>query len=63
MNMDYQNFLNQIAYRPKGLIIHSLSNIASHWSCEKTLDDWLYEEKIPGIYGIDTRELTKILRG
>lgn len=45
-----------------GLIIHKLSDIASHWSCVKTLDEWLYEEKIPGIYGIDTRELTKIIR-
>ena len=48
--------------QPKGLIIHSLSDIASHWACVKTLDEWLYEERIPGIYGIDTRELTKIIR-
>src|SRR4249919_2302254 len=34
----------------KGLLIHNLSAIASHWSCIKTLDRWLYEEKIPGIY-------------
>jgi carbamoyl-phosphate synthase small subunit len=46
----------------KGLLIHDLSNIASHWSCTKTLDHWLYEEKVPGIYGIDTRELTKKIR-
>ena len=46
----------------KGLVIHSLSSVASHWSCVKTLDEWLYEEKIPGIYDIDTRELTKIIR-
>jgi carbamoyl-phosphate synthase small subunit len=46
----------------KALLIHDLSDIASHWSCTKTLDQWLYEEKIPGIYGIDTRELTKRLR-
>ena len=46
----------------KGLIIHDLSDIASHWSCIKTLDQWLYEEKMPGIYNIDTRELTKKLR-
>ena len=46
----------------KGLLIHDLSNIASHWSCTKTLDQWLYEEKVPGIYSIDTRELTKKLR-
>jgi carbamoyl-phosphate synthase small subunit len=46
----------------KGLIIHDLSDIASHWSAIKTLDQWLYEEKVPGIYNIDTRELTKKLR-
>lgn len=46
----------------KGLLIHDLSSVASHWSCIKTLDQWLNEEKIPGIYGIDTRELTKKLR-
>jgi carbamoyl-phosphate synthase small subunit len=46
----------------KGLLIHNLSIVASHWTCIKTLDQWLYEEKIPGIYGIDTRELTKKLR-
>jgi carbamoyl-phosphate synthase small subunit len=46
----------------KALLIHDLSNIASHWSCVRTLDQWLYDEKIPGIYGIDTRELTKKIR-
>jgi carbamoyl-phosphate synthase small subunit len=46
----------------KGVVIHDLSDIASHWSCIKTLDQWLYEEKVPGIYNIDTRELTKKLR-
>jgi carbamoyl-phosphate synthase small subunit len=46
----------------KGLLIHELSDVASHWSCMKTLDQWFYEEGIPGIYAIDTRELTKKLR-
>ncbi len=45
-----------------GVIIHDLSTVASHWTCVKTLDEWLYEQKIPGIYGIDTRELTKKIR-
>ena len=27
-----------------------------------TLDEWMYNEKIPGISGIDTRALTKKLR-
>ena len=46
----------------KGLLIHNLAALASHWSCVKTLDQWLYEEKIPGIFGVDTRRLTKLLR-
>jgi len=46
----------------KGLLVYELSSVASHWSCVRTLDEWLNQEKIPGIYGIDTRELTKKLR-
>lgn len=46
----------------RGLVVHELSNIASHWNLALTLDEWLYNEKIPGISGIDTRELTKKLR-
>lgn len=34
----------------------------SHWLADRTLEQWLKEEKIPGIYGIDTRALTKHLR-
>lgn len=34
----------------------------SHWQADRSLADWLNEEKIPGIYGIDTRALTKLLR-
>ena len=46
----------------RGLVIHELSLTASHWNLSMTLDEWLYKEKIPGISGIDTRELTKKLR-
>jgi carbamoyl-phosphate synthase small subunit len=45
-----------------GVIINDLSNVASHWSCVKTLDEWLYQQKVPGVYGVDTRELTKKIR-
>jgi len=45
-----------------GLIVNELSTVASHWNCRRTLDQWMYEEKIPGISGIDTRDLTKRLR-
>ncbi len=46
----------------RGLVVHELSDTASHWNLEMTLDEWLYRERVPGIAGIDTRELTKRLR-
>ena len=46
----------------RGLVVHELSLTASHWNLSMTLDEWLYNEKIPGISGIDTRALTKNLR-
>jgi len=45
----------------KGFVVHSLSR-PSHWSNHKTLDEWLTEQGVPGIFGIDTRVLTQRLR-
>lgn len=45
-----------------GYCIYELQAHPSHWVEEETLDEWLIREKIPGICGIDTRELTKKLR-
>ena len=45
-----------------GLIISEYSHEYSHWNAKKSLGDWLKEHKVPGIYGIDTRALTKLLR-
>lgn len=45
-----------------GLIISNYSHEYSHWNAKKSLGEWLKENNVPGIYGIDTRELTKILR-
>ncbi len=46
----------------KGLVISDYSEKYSHWDAVKSLDDWLKEQGIPGICGIDTRELTKMIR-
>lgn len=46
----------------KALIVTDYSFDYSHWNAAKSLGQWLKEEKIPAIYGVDTRELTKILR-
>jgi carbamoyl-phosphate synthase small subunit len=45
-----------------GYIVSEFSKRPSHWCYQKTLNQWLIEQKIPGLYGIDTRELTKKLR-
>ncbi len=47
---------------PKGLIIFDYCEDYSNWEAEKSLDQWMKEQGLTGIYGIDTRELTKILR-
>jgi carbamoyl-phosphate synthase small subunit len=46
----------------KALVVQDYSWNNSHWQSDRSLSDWLTEEKIPGIYDIDTRALTKHLR-
>lgn len=46
----------------QGLIITDYSEAYSHWNAKKSLSEWMVEHNIPGIYGVDTRELTKKLR-
>ena len=46
----------------QGLIISEYFHQYSHWNAKKSLGDWLKEHQVPGIYGIDTRELTKLIR-
>ncbi len=47
---------------PKGLIIFDYSEDYSNWEAVKSLEQWMNEQSLTGIYGIDTRELTKVLR-
>lgn len=46
----------------KGLVVQNYIDKPSHFESLKTLGDWLKEEKIPAISGIDTRSLTLKLR-
>lgn len=45
-----------------GLVISDYSFDYSHWNAEGSLAGWLQKNKVPGIFGIDTRALTKKLR-
>lgn len=44
------------------IIVSDYSEEYSHWNAHESLADWLKREKVPGVTGIDTRQLTKVLR-
>ena len=44
------------------IIVSDYSTEFSHWNACESLGDWLKREKVPGVTGIDTRQLTKVLR-
>jgi len=45
-----------------GLIVSDYSEQFNHWNAAKSLGHWLKENKIPAMYGVDTRALTKLIR-
>lgn len=47
---------------PDGYIVRELSRMPSNFRCEGTIQEFLEKQDIPGIAGVDTRALTKILR-
>jgi len=46
----------------QGLIVSEYCKNYHHWNAMRSLSEWLKENNVPGIYGIDTRALTKKLR-
>src|ERR1700691_3735885 len=58
------NSLDVESWRPHvaGFLIRNLSAEPSNWRSEMPLTEYLAKHIIPGVYGIDTRALTKILR-
>ena len=46
----------------QAIIVSDYSEAYSHWNANESLAAWLKREQVPGITGIDTRELTKVLR-
>lgn len=45
-----------------GLVIRELSPITSNWRSEKSLEDYLKENGVPGLEGVDTRGITLAVR-
>ena len=48
--------------RVRGLVVRELCDLPSNWRATGNLEDFLIEQNIVGIQGIDTRALTRILR-
>ena len=55
-------FMESEKIHAEAIIVSDYSYEYSHWNAVESLGDWLKREQIPGITGIDTRELTKVLR-
>ncbi len=58
------NDLDVESWRPHvaGFVIRELSPVVSNWRADRSLGQYLEENGIPGLQGIDTRALTKKLR-
>jgi carbamoyl-phosphate synthase small subunit len=54
-------FLESEHVQVRAAIVRGLTR-ANHWRSTRTLDDWLQEEGVPGLVGVDTRRLTEHLR-
>jgi len=55
-------FMESGRIHAEAIIVSDYSENYSHWNAVESLADWLKREHVPGITGIDTRELTKVLR-
>ena len=55
-------FMESDRIHAKALVVADYSETYSHWNAKESLASWLKREKVPGITGIDTRRLTKVLR-
>lgn len=58
------NFEDDESVRPQvsAAVIRSLSPVVSNWRSALSLSDWLAQDGVPGISGVDTRWLTRKLR-
>lgn len=59
---DVSEFYESDHIHCKAIIAQDYTPDHSHWQANRSLGEWLKEEKIPGVFGIDTRALTKHLR-
>lgn len=56
------NYMESDRIYASAIIVSDYSEKYCHWNAVESLSEWLKREKVPGITGIDTRALTKVLR-
>lgn len=55
-------FFESTKIHVKGLLVQDYSHHYSHWNAVSSLGDWMKEQGVPGLAGIDTRLLTQKIR-
>ncbi|NWV32473.1 CPSM synthase, partial [Grantiella picta] len=60
--MGLRRFLESDGIKVSGLLVLDYSKEYSHWQATRSLGEWLQEEQVPALYGIDTRMLSKLIR-
>ncbi len=55
-------FMESDRIHVSALIVADYSEKYSHWNAVESLGDWLKREGVPGVTGVDTRQLTMVLR-
>lgn len=55
-------FMESDKIHASAIIVADYCEAYNHWNAVESLGDWLKRERVPGITGIDTRQLTKVLR-
>ncbi|MCF6275886.1 MAG: carbamoyl-phosphate synthase small subunit, partial [Robiginitomaculum sp.] len=54
--------MESLRAQPRGFVVRELSNTVSNYRATRELSDWLADQGVTGISGVDTRALTRILR-
>ena len=60
--VQFQQCTSELRIHLKGVVISDYSYEPSHYSCVRSLGKWLAMHGIPGLYGVDTRAITKTIR-
>jgi len=61
-SLGLQKYFESDKIHVKAVVVSDYSFISSHYTATRTLAAWLNEKGVPGIYGVDTRAVTKLIR-